>query len=307
MLSRALRERLSSQLMQMATLFTILLTLLITLALYLKSKPILDLHPLEQLLFSSSWHPMKGEFGLLPFILGTLWVTGLAMILSVPLCLLSAMYLSEYAAPRIRAWVKPLIDLLAGIPSVVFGVWGVLFVVPLVKDYIVPFTQEYLSFIPSLATTNTTGYSLLAGGVVLAVMVFPFIISVAEEVLCAVPGELRAASLAVGATKWQTIKHVVLRKASPGLIAAVVLGFSRAFGETIAVLMVVGNVARIPTSIFDAAYPLPALIANNYGEMLSVPLYDSALLLAALVLLSVNLVFTILARVVLLGATKRAI
>lgn len=130
-------------------------------------------------------------------------------------------------------------------------------------------------------------------------MVFPIIISVTGEVMRSVSGELREVSLSLGATKWQTIKHVVLRKARPGIIAAIVLGFSRAFGETMAVLMVVGNVAKVPSSIFDPAYPLPALIANTYGEMMSIDLYDSAILLAALILLLVVLICNVIARMIL--------
>jgi phosphate transport system permease protein len=216
-----------------------------------------------------------------------------AVLIAIPLCLLTAIYLSEYASKYVREWMKPLIDLLAGIPSVIYGVWGILVIVPLIKDYIAP-----------LFGTFSSGYCVLAGGIVLAIMVFPIIIHVCLEVLRSVPYELREASLSLGATKWQTIKHVVLRKAMPGVIAAVVLGLSRAFGETMAVLMVAGNVAQVPTSVFEPAYPLPALIANNYGEMLSVPLYDSALLLASLILLLVVLFFNVLARIVLIKVER---
>jgi phosphate transport system permease protein len=153
--------------------------------------------------------------------------------------------------------------------------------------------------------TYSSGYSVLSGAVVLAIMVFPTIILVCLEVFASVPRDLRDASLALGATKWETVKHVVLRKGAPGVFAAVVLGFSRAFGETMAVLMVVGNVARAPKSLFDSAYPLPALIANNYGEMMSVPLYDSALMLAALILLLVVLVFNLGARIILTRIERR--
>jgi len=137
-------------------------------------------------------------------------------------------------------------------------------------------------------------------------MVFPTIIHVSLEVFGAVSQDLRDTSLALGATRWETVKHVVLRRGLPGIIAAVVLGVSRAFGETIAVLMVVGNVAKVPASPFDAAYPLPALIANNYGEMMSVPLYDSALMLAALILLLVVLAFGVGARIILVKAERKA-
>jgi len=287
--------------------FTALLVIVIALALLMRAQPLLDIRPLGELLTSSTWRPMRGEFGFLPFVVGTLIVTVLAMVLAVPPCLLSAIYLSEYAPARLRQGFNPVIDLLAGIPSVVYGVWGTLAVVPLIRDYVTPWTGRYLGFISFFSTDNPTGYGVLAGGVVLAVMVFPILISVMEEVIRAVPYGMREAALALGATRWQMIKGVVLRRALPGVIAAIVLGFSRAFGETMAVMMVVGNVPQIPHSIFDAAYPLPALIANNYGEMMSIPLYDAALLAAALVLLIVVLIFTIIARVVLSRAIKAAL
>jgi phosphate transport system permease protein len=173
-------------------------------------------------------------------------------------------------------------------------------IVPFVGDHIAPFIDEILGFVPLFHASNPTGYGLLAGGVVLAVMVFPFIITVSEEVIGAVPDSLRESSLALGATRWETIRRVVLRRAWPGMMAAVVLGFTRALGETMAVLMVVGNVPQVPRSIFDAAYPLTALIANNYGEMMSIPLYDSALMTAALLLLIIVLGFNLVSRLILI-------
>ena len=263
------------------------------LGLYQRSRPILSVKSLGELLTSSSWHPLAGDFGLLPFIAGTLWVTGVACAIAIPLSILCAIFLSEYARRSVREWTRPLIDLLSGIPSVVYGVWGTLVIVPFIKDRIAPATGSFSS-----------GYCVLAGGIVLAVMIMPVIIHVSLEVFRTVPTEVRDASLAVGATKWQTVKGVVMRKGMPGVIAAIVLGLSRAFGETMAVLMVVGNVARVPTSVLDPAYPLPALIANNYGEMMSVPMYDSALLLACLVLLLVVLFFNIVSRIVLVRVER---
>jgi phosphate transport system permease protein len=197
------------------------------------------------------------------------------------------------------------LDLLAAIPPVVYGVWGLLAIVPFVDNVLAPFADRWLGSIPIFAVNQPTGFSILAGGIVLAVMIAPLIISVVFEVLATVPSDLRHASLAVGATQWQTIRNVVLPQVTPGIIAAIVLGASRALGETIAVLMVVGNVPQIPTSVFDAAYPLPALIANNYGEMMSVPMYDAALLGAALVLLVVILIFNILSMLVLQRRLRR--
>lgn len=295
MFSRRFTDAFMGRLSLLVAVFSSLIVFTIALALFQKSLPLLASAPISRLFFSSTWLPSQGQFGFYSFIVGTLYVTGLAMALAIPPCILAAIYLAEYAPKKARGAILPLVDLLAGIPSVVNGLWGVLFVVPLIGDYIAPFVGA-----------STTGYSLLAGGVVLAIMVAPIIISVSEEVFKAVPLEMAEASLALGATKWQTTKHVVLRKALPGVIAAVVLGFSRAFGETMAVLMVLGNVAKVPSSLFDPAYTLPALIANNYGEMMSIPLYDSALLFAALVLLVVVVFFNVLARIVLSRIGRRS-
>ena len=274
-------------------------------ALLFRSWPILNTRPLWNLLTDRIWLPSQGQFGFYPFIAGTLWVTVVAMILAVPPCLLTAIYLVEYVRPRLRAIMKPLLDLLAAIPSVVYGVWGMLTIVPVVQA-IGPRVGKLLGFIPLFSSKNPTGFSILAGSIVLAVMVAPFIIAVTYEVLHTVPDGYREASLAVGATKWQTIKYAVLPKTLPGILAGVVLGASRALGETMAVLMVVGNVPKVPSSIFDPAYPLPALIANNYGEMLSIPLYDAALMTAALILLLIVLVFNVLSTLLLRRIIQRA-
>jgi len=268
-----------------SAMFCVLLLLLMALGLLWKSWPILDSHSLAGLFLSSVWKPNGGQFGFLAFIAGSLCITGFAVLLAMPVSLLTTIYLSEYAGRRIRVLMSPLIDLLAGIPSVVYGVWGVLVVVPLVKDHLAPSWGRYSS-----------GYCVLSAGIVLAIMILPVIIHVGLDVLKSVPQGLREASLSLGANRWETVKHVVLRRAAPGLLAANVLGVSRAFGETMAVLMVAGNVAVVPKSAFDPAYPLPALIANNYGEMMSIPQYDSALMLAALMLFVVVLGFNLLSR-----------
>jgi phosphate transport system permease protein len=290
---RKLKDLLASRLMLAVTVFSTLLVVLIAVGLFQKSRPILGLQPLSKLLFSSAWNPLEGEVGLYPFIMGTLWVTVVALAIAIPLCLLTSIYLAEYAPGRVRGALKPMIDLLAGIPSVVYGLFGMLLVVPLTKN------------IASVLGSTTTGYNVLSGGIVLAIMVFPVIISISEEVIRTVPQGMREASLALGATKWQATKLVVARGALPGIIAAIILGFGRAFGETMAVLMVVGNVAKVPSSVFDPAYPLTALIANKYGEMMSDPLSGSALLFAALVLLAIVFLFSLGARIILVRVERR--
>jgi phosphate transport system permease protein len=304
-LSRKNKDRLAQRVYFAITLLPVVLLAAITLALALRSLPIFRDHSLWELVSGQTWQPLRGNFGFLPFIAGTFWVTVTAMLLAVPPCIFTSIYLVEYAHKRTRLFIKPLLDLLSGIPSVVYGVWGVIAIVPAVQSFSA-WAGRNLGFLPIFRSANPTGYSILAGGTVLAVMVAPFIIAVTFEVMMAVPRGLREASLALGATRWQTIKHAVLPRCSPGIVAGIVLGASRALGETMAVLMVVGNVAKMPGSIFDAAYPLTALIANNYGEMMSVPLYDAALLSAALVLLVVVLIFNVLSTLVLRRIIGRA-
>ena len=291
---RLLKDRFLGKAFLTLTILSISTVVLMGLGLFYKSLPILHSSSLSDLLFSSEWKPFKEAFGFYPFIVGTFWVTGIAIIIALPLSMLTAIFLSEYAPVRIRKLVLPLIELLSGIPPVLFGVWGVLVIVPLIQDKIAP---HFIAF--------TTGYSVLAGGIVLAIMIFPLIISILIEVFDNVPQELRDASLSLGATQWQTTKKVLLRKSVDGIVAAVVLAISRAFGETIAVLMVCGNLAQVPKSIFDSGYPLPALIANNYGEMMSIPMYDSALMFAALLLFVIIFLFNAISRIILFRIEKR--
>lgn len=292
---RLIKDKVAGSTMLVLTILSVLLAALVGWGLYYKSIPLLEENSIWNLLSSSVWKPSKGEFGFFAFIMGTIWVTGIAIILALPLCLLATIYLSEYAHPKLRKIIVPVVDLLSGIPPVVFGVWGVLFVVPFIELYIAPSFVEY-----------PMGYGVLAGGIVLGVMIFPLLISLILEVFSAVPQDMKNASLSIGATQWQTVKYVLLKKSLPGIIASSVLAISRAFGETIAVLMVCGSVAIVPQSVFDSGYPLPALIANNYGEMLSAPEYESALLFAAFLLFVIIFLFNAASRIVL-GRIKKKI
>lgn len=270
--------------MIIALVIVVLLPFVLGIGLYFKSYVILQKVSFWELITSSEWKPLSGKFGLLPFIISSLWVTGLAIVIAVPICLLSAMHLTQFAKRWVLRIMHPVIDILAGIPSVIIGMWGVLVIVPVVQ------------YIATLLGLQVSGYSILAGAIVLAIMIIPFVLNIMIEVFQTIPEELTEASLSLGASRWQTVKKVLLRKAFPGIISAIGLGVSRAFGETIAVLMVTGNTIKIPEGIFQPGYPLPALLANNYGEMLSIPLYDSALMLSALVLFSVVLIFNLLSR-----------
>lgn len=291
---RLLKDLIARRVMLLLTLLGIFTLIWIGAGLLYKSWSVLQNKQWIDLLFTSSWKPFKGEFGFLAFITGTLSVTFIAVLVAVPLAVLSAIYLSEYASIKMRRMLMPIVDLLSGIPPVIYGVWGTLTIVPFVSEKLAPHFVEY-----------STGYSVLSGGLVLAIMIIPLIISILIEVFAAVPTEIREASWSLGATQWQTIKKVVLRKSFAGLIAAIMLAISRAFGETIAVLMVCGNVTDIPRSLFDPCYPLPALIANNYGEMMSLPDYESALMFAALLLFVIIVLFNALSRIALHHLTRR--
>ena len=297
--SRRRRDRLAGQTFFVLSVIPVALAILILMMLVYKSWPLLKTHSLWQLLAGQVWKPEEGLFGFWPFIAGTFWVTLTALVLAVPPSLLTAIYLSEYSSRSLRTLMKPLLDLLAAIPSVIYGVWGMIAIVPLIQNDLIPFIQQHFGSIPLISSRNPTGFGILAGAIVLAIMIMPFIIAVHYEILENVPKGLKEASLAIGTTRLQTIRWAVLPQVLPGLVAGIVFGASRALGETMAVLMVVGNVAQTPHSILDAAYPLPALIANNYGEMMSIPLYDSALMTAALILLIFILIFNIVSTLVL--------
>ena len=282
LLNRKQRHAVNYTWMIISLLLVAFLPFLLFLGLYIKSVLLLDDYSLLDLIFSRTWKPASGHFGFYPFIVGSVWVTLVAMLITAPVCLLTAIYVTQYTRKYFLRIMHPAIDILAGIPSVVYGLWGILVIVPFISQYLGPWMG-----------VKTMGYSILAASFVLSIMIIPFVLNILIEIFRSIPMELKEAALSLGATQWQTIKHVLIKKALPGIIAAFGFGLARAFGETMAVLMVVGNVVRLPKSVFDPGYTLPALIANNYGEMMSIPKYDSALMFAALLLLAVSLFFNL--------------
>lgn len=261
-----------------------IIPLAIAIGLVIKALPLLHQEGLWTILSGVTWSPMKKTFGFLPFIVSTLWVTIIAIAIAAPLSLLAAIYITQYAHRRVLKMVHPVIDILAGIPSVIYGMWGILSIVPIIRS-----AGSWMGY-------ESTGYSILTGGIVLAVMCIPYILNMLIEVFKGIPVELKEASLSLGSTYWECIKFVLLRKGMSGILSAFSLGISKALGETIAVLMVVGNRVQFPSNLFEAGYPIPALIANNYGEMMSIPLYDSALMLAALLLFMIVVLFNFISR-----------
>lgn len=292
--TRILKNAVAKRFMQLLTGLSLLLVLIMAVGLYYKSTPILSINSAWDLLTGTEWSPLNGTFGFRTFILSSVYITILSVAIALPVSLLTALYLTENARPWVRKAVFPVMDILAGIPSVVYGLWGTIIIVPWIADVIGPHFVDY-----------TSGYSLLAGGIVLSVMIIPLLVSLFIEIFSTISSEIKDAAKSLGATRWQTSRLIVIRKASPGIIASVVLAVSKAFGETLAVLMVCGNMIGSPNSVFDSVYPLPALIANNYGEMLSLPMYESALMFAALVMFVIVLVFNAVSRIILQNVEKR--
>jgi phosphate transport system permease protein len=294
-ISRKLYDVLGTRLMLFVTISMIFLFFLLLVILVNGSLDILRNQSISELVFSSTWKPFSGEFGLFAVIIDTLIVTAISMIIAVPISLLSAIYIAEYAPKKFRNIIRPFIDVLAGVPSVVFGLCALLVFVPIVRDNIAPFFGYNIG----------SGFSIFTASLILSIMVFPIIISLCIESFNSVPIALKEASLSLGATKWETVKKVIFRASGPGVLAAIFLGFGRAFGETIAVSMVIGNQELIPSSLFGPGQTLASIIASNYNDVSSIPILASALIFVALILFVVVLFFNLLGFFVLRRASER--
>jgi phosphate transport system permease protein len=253
--------------------------------------------------FTTKWDPIAGQFGALPYIYGTLITSLVALVLSVPLGLGAAIFLSELAPPRISDTLEFIIELLAAVPSVIYGLLAMFALVPLLRDPVQPFLNRTLGFLPMFQGPSY-GVGFLAAGVILSIMVVPFIISISRESLLAVPNDQREAALALGATRWESTWHVVVPYARLGIIGSIFLALARALGETMAVTMVIGNVPQIAASLFAPGYTIPAVIANEFTEATG-DLHLSALVELGLVLFLLTIVINALARLMVLATTRR--
>ncbi len=249
------------------------------------------------------WDPIFEQFGALPFIYGTLVTSALALLIAVPLGIGAAIFLAELAPPRISNALTFVIDLLAAVPSVIYGLLGVFILVPLLREYVQPFLKATLGFLP-LFQGPMFGVGFLAAGVVLAVMVVPFIISVSREVLLAVPAEQREAALALGATRWEATWKVVAPYARTGILGSIFLALARSIGETMAVTMVIGNNPQVSASLFAPGYSIAAVIANEFSEATG-DLHLNALVELGLVLFLLTFILNGLARLLILFTTRR--
>lgn len=250
----------------------------------------------------SNWDPVSGDFGALPFLYGTVVSSLLALALAVPLSVGVAVFITEMSPRRLRAPLSFLIELLAAIPSVIYGLWGIFVLAPLLRTQVEPWLAKHLGW-TGLFEGPPYGIGMLAAGVILAIMIVPIIASITREVLTAVPQVQREGVLALGATRWEMVRTGVLRNARAGIVGAVILGLGRALGETMAVTMVIGNSTEIAKSLFAPGYTMASVLANEFSEATG-DLYLSALIEIGLALFLVTIVVNILARLLVWTVTR---
>lgn len=253
------KEKIYEKILLVCALFSVITIILIGGFVLTEGLPIFLKTGVFKFLLGKEWFPTSGVFGIFPMIIGTFAVTFGALVLGVPLGVSTAIFLAEFAPPKVCQIVRPAVELLAGIPSVIYGLFGMV----IINDIIMKIERTYLNGF--LAPEYQRGYSVLSASIILAIMILPTVINISEDALRSVPNEYKEASLALGATEWQTIYKVLVPAASSGIIAAIVLGMGRALGETMAVIMVAGNTVAIPKSIFAPVRTLTGNIAIEMG------------------------------------------
>ncbi|GMV14184.1 MAG: phosphate ABC transporter permease subunit PstC [Polyangiaceae bacterium] len=279
-----------------ASLFAMAIVLVLAamaLEMWTAARPSIE-HSGWRFIVGRDWDPVRDSFGALPFIYGTLVSSLLALCISVPISLGVAIFLTELAPAWLRAPVSFLVELLAAVPSVIYGLWGIFALAPFLRNHLEPFLGKTLGFLPLFQGPHQ-GFGMLAGGIILAIMITPTISSVSREVLRAVPDTLREGALALGSTRWEALRFAILPYARSGIIGAIILGLGRALGETMAITMVIGNRADISTSLFAPGYTMASVIANEFTEATG-DVYLGALAEIGLLLFAVTLILNVIAR-----------
>jgi phosphate ABC transporter permease protein PstC len=307
-LGRTLRSQIDGPVKTVLTVISALILVLIAyflVRLYFESRPVFASYGAVNFVTDNAWVPSKELYGAWPLIAGTLITSVIALVIGVPVAVASALYITELSPVRLRGTLTTLIELLAAVPSVVYGLWGVFFLIPKLKP-IEQWISDTFSFLPFVGG-NVAGPNYFIAGLILAVMIIPIVSSISREVLATVPSEHKEAALALGATRWEMIRMSVLPYSRAGISGAAMLGLGRALGETIAVTLVIGNAARIGDTIFSQGYSLAAVIANEFGEAASNPNHKAALIAAGLVLFVLTLIVNAIARWFVMRAEKRMI
>src|SRR4051794_29042041 len=263
--------------------------------LIVESEPVFRQVGVVDYLFSADWVPSKQLYGALPLLAGTLITAAIALLLGIPVAVATALFVTELAPRPIRGSLTVVVDLLAAVPSVVYGLWGFFFLIPKLKPAEQWFSDTF-SFLPFVGGT-VAGPNYFIAGLILAIMILPICSAIAREVIVTVPTDQKEAALALGATRWEMIRMAVIPYARPGIVGGAMLGLGRAIGETIAVTIVIGNAPQIGDSLFDQGYTLAAVIANEFGEAGSDPVHRAALIAAGLVLFVLTFLVNGVARV----------
>jgi phosphate transport system permease protein len=305
---RPLRERLADPIFQAALALIAALVLLLIgfffVFLFDKARPALAHQGVLSFVFSNDWNPSREIFGGWPLVAGTLITSAIALVVGVPVAVASALFVTELCPRRLRAPLTALVELLAAVPSVVYGLWGIFVVIPALKP-IEQWVADTFSFLPFVGG-SVAGPNYFVAGLILAIMILPIVSAISREVIATVPADLKEASLALGATRWEMIRMAILPHARAGIVGASMLGLGRAIGETIAVTLVIGNAPTIGSQIFDQGYTLAAVIANEFGEAANDKLHSGALIAAGLVLFVLTLVINALARGLVIRAERGA-
>jgi phosphate transport system permease protein len=254
-------------------------------------------------LFTRTWDPIAAQFGALTFVWGTVVTSLLALLIAVPIGVGAAIFLAELAPPRISGALTFVVELLAAVPSVIFGLLAVFTLVPLLREHVQPFLQQRFGYLP-LFQGPMYGVGVLAASLILAIMILPFIVTISREALLAVPAEQREAALAVGATRWEAAWQAVVPYARLGIVGSVFLALARALGETMAVTMVIGNTPQISSSLFAPGYSIAAVIANEFTEATS-SMHVSALIQLGLVLFALTILLNGIARLLIVATTGK--
>jgi phosphate ABC transporter permease protein PstC len=305
---RPLRERLADPILQAVLALIAALVLLLIgfffVFLFDKARPALAHQGVFSFVFTNDWNPSREVFGGWPLVAGTLITSAIALVVGVPVAVASALFVTELCPRRLRAPLTALVELLAAVPSVVYGLWGIFVVIPALKP-IEQWVADTFSFLPFVGG-SVAGPNYFVAGLILAIMILPIVSAISREVIATVPADLKEASLALGATRWEMIRMAILPHARAGIVGASMLGLGRAIGETIAVTLVIGNAPTIGSQIFDQGYTLAAVIANEFGEAANDRLHSGALIAAGLVLFVLTLVINALARGLVIRAERRA-
>lgn len=278
-------------------LVTAVITVFFVGFIFYEAIPVFQSQGFVNFLTGTEWSYSKHVYGISVFIAATLILTAVTLILAVPISLFTAIFLAEFAPEKVSSAIRPLIELLVGIPSVVYGIFGLFVLEDFFQYHVDPFFDTYLGFIPIFKDVTPSGGSgVLLASTVLAIMILPTIISLSEDAIQAVPLELHEASFGLGATQWETIRNVVLPTASGGILSAIILGMMRAMGETMAIVMLLGNTAYIPSSVLDTGYAMTSKILNDIGYHVAIDEDRSALFGIAAVLFAIEILFVWAAR-----------